>query len=152
MIAWSLMSWSRDLCLLLPAFTGHRTHDREQTAVVISRFFFLLRLYPCSFYALPHNNRSAFSDTMSESDKKTDPPKKPEARVAGAPSNREDVFNTDLPEYPDDKKPTDENMEEKKYNFKEALREHWNKARRGSAHLVGLLSGQKDKGKDEENK
>lgn len=84
---------------------------------------------------------------MSEPSKKPDPPKesnppkKLEARPAGAPPNREDVFKNPLPDYPDDGKPDDASSKEETFNVKEALNDFKNdvknKFRRASMQLLG---------------
>jgi hypothetical protein len=76
---------------------------------------------------------------MAEPVRKTDLSKKPETRVAGAASNREDVFNSHLPEHPDDGKPYNEDLDEQK-----------NKVGRKSVQLLGM--GNKKEHKDGDKK
>ena len=86
---------------------------------------------------------------MSEPPKKPDLPEKPEPRTAGAPTTREDIFNNPLPVHPDDEKPGNDDPDEEKITFMEALKEKVNKARRKSVDLLGLGDKKKDEKKDE---
>lgn len=79
---------------------------------------------------------------MSEPIRNTDLPKKPEPRVAGAVSNREDAFNSHLPEHPDDEKPYNGDPDEEKITamqaMKEGFKEAVNKVRRKSVQSLGM--------------
>lgn len=88
---------------------------------------------------------------MSDPPKKLDPPsKKPEARPAGAPPNRGDVFNNPLHDCSGDR-PADAGDE--KIAWWNALREKGNKARRKSMQLPGLEDKKKDgDGKEDDKK
>jgi hypothetical protein len=91
---------------------------------------------------------------MAEPVRKTDLSKKPETRVAGAASNREDVFNSHLPEHPDDGKPYNEDLDEQKITamqaIKEGFKEAVNKVGRKSVQLLGM--GNKKEHKDGDKK
>lgn len=81
--------------------------------------------------------------------KKPDPPKKMEARSAGASTNREDVFKNILPDHPDDGKPDDGFPKEEKLTFKEALGDLKNSVKRKSLLFLGIDTKQDEqKNKD----
>lgn len=82
--------------------------------------------------------------------KDSGPPKKLEPRPAGAPTTREDVF-TILPEHPDDTTSSggNDDPDEEKITFKEALKEKMGKAKRLS---MDLLSMKKDDSKKDDSK
>ncbi|KZM19778.1 hypothetical protein ST47_g9154 [Ascochyta rabiei] len=73
-------------------------------------------------------------------------PKKPEARPAGAPPNRNDVFNPT-----DDKQKRDAaSADEGKISIWDALKDKGNAARRKSMQFLGLdAAGKRDGGKEQ---